>query len=583
MESNINTSVINIVIYTESEKESRDFVHLLFKKRLGDADIWQEHLSETLNINAYIRWPNSIPTASPIGITDILLVSLKSGETGEHWQTIKNYVDARRGIPFKFLTSNTNLSAEAKSLDSEYLPLSELTSSGMGEKLVKSALDLEATLRNVFNKIDANKNGFIDNVEIMNASLELNHAINAEEAHEIATTLSTDGKISFMKFKQWWVMGRTDFSSFRKLVGIELVVNKFVQQSSQTFNSYLEKCQKEGQDFSSTTPSFTSQVNIGAEKEFVHGLSINAHLTAGNDFNTIATSLPSYIMESPASFGLELRLKDSKDGTSVIDILTGIKEMAVGMVPQIQKLIESGLTINFRHVGTSVFVDCSYGGSFGDQISGLLSMFNLSSLNFGGSSDFHVVSKLSPVDLLEHTADQIVESLSNIKISGKGEYSQLNTLFSFFVNTMSAMNIHKINKSIKPITYAFRLAGIIRKLDFTFNYDPVVLQDLAKTVISEWMHDDSIEATEAATVAQTKYQKITETWSLALQPQINATVEQFSQMGLMFLEPYKAGILGLDLDNISIYTCCPILRLHLKLHLYVRGVSQFAETLLANI
>jgi len=66
-----------------------------------------------------------------------------------------------------------------------------------------------------------------------------------------------------------------------------------------------------------------------------------------------------------------------------------------------------------------------------------------------------------------------------------------------------------------------------------------------------------------------------------VQPGINAMVEQFSQMGAMFLEPYKVGIVALDLDNISVYACSPNVRFHLKINLFVRGITKFLNTLLA--
>jgi len=69
--------------------------------------------------------------------------------------------------------------------------------------------------------------------------------MNSEEAKDIATALSNEGKISFDHFKRWWFMWRNDFSNFRNLVQMEMKVNKLVKQSNSIIWTYMEKVGKE--------------------------------------------------------------------------------------------------------------------------------------------------------------------------------------------------------------------------------------------------------------------------------------------------------------------------------------------------
>jgi len=59
-------------------------------------------------------------------------------------------------------------------------------------------------------------------------------------------------------------------------------------------------------------------------------------------------------------------------------------------------------------------------------------------------------------------------------------------------------------------------------------------------------------------------------------------IEMFSQMGGAFLGPYKDAISAIDLDNISLYGVSPILKVHAKLNLFIRGISHFVGEILKN-
>lgn len=568
MEQQSGYKGINVIVYAENESNARQLISKILSNKVETSDIWSDKINGH-NVYGYIRWPGCSPKASPQGVTDIILI-WSTGSKSESWEALKNYIDARKGIPFKFLTNDKDVSSDAKSIDCDFISLNEVSESK--EKLVKSALDLEETLRNAFKKIDSNGNGFLSSDEILKASNELGHPLNAEDAREIGKSLSTNGQISFEKFKEWWILGKSDFNSFRKIVEIDLVVNNLIKRTSETFNTYLDQIQKEGSLHQNSEAGLSSNVHIVPTEDFVPGTAINFHLNAGNEFNGIINSLPSYFNENPASFGLELKLKDPSSGKLVIETFEGVKEMLT-QIPQVQQIFELGAGVSFRHVGSSVFIDIYYGGIIAEKINSQISMFNFSTLNFSGSSDLHLCSKLSPFDLLTDDGGKLIEALSQLKIEGKGEYNQLKTVFNFIINTLTTMFNGNVPKEIQAASIALKFASVIRKLDFTFKYDSSVVREL---IIHSINHAIPFHATDEF---KTRYEKKSSEWSTLIQPDLNGNVQQFSQMGAMFLEAYKDAVLAIDLDNIALFVVCPVLRIHSKLNLQVRGITEFVSNI----
>lgn len=560
-----STRKINVVFWAESQEAVRDLAGKFLSGKQSD-EVYQDNF-EGATLLGYTRAPNSVSSASPSGITDILVVHLSS-ESSEHTEAAKSYVDARRGIPFKFFVSDSDLSALAKSLEAEFVNSSEVQN--VKSKMFRSALDLETTLREAFQKIDTDNDGFLEVAEIMSASQSLGHALNDEDAKEIVKSLSTDGKVSFEKFRQWWVMGRGDFGAFRRLVSIELAVHHMIKQSSDTFNTYLEKLQQEAQNLSTETTGLTGRVNITPVDDFEAGTALNLHISAGNNFNDIQASLPRYMNESPVSYGFEIRLKNADDGKNVIETLNGLKEMLIPVIPHAQDVLNSGINIQFRHVATSVFIDVTLSGMAGDKVSGILGLFNISALNFSGAHDIHIVSKLSPVDLIDQEFNAILFSLCNLKLEGNAEYNHLRTVFTFLINTVSNLGVPK---KVKPFLAALKLLATVRKVDLGFQYDSNTIKEVA----IDWFN----EKYGSTTIEVSKWDRTCGEWTNEKQPQMNGFIGMMASQAGMILEPYKPTINALDLDNIGMFVSCPILKVHLKFNLQVRGLTAFVNSKLA--
>ncbi len=551
-----NTVRINIVFYAESESEVRTLAGKILESKQSE-DVFS-HCFDGVPVHGYIRFPGCVASASPSGITDVLIVQVNSAES-EHWTAVKNYVDTRRGIPYKFLTSSVDLSAQAKTHELDFISIADLTADAK-EKVLRPALNLEQALRQTFDKIDSDHDGYLEVNEILSASVALGHPLNDEEAKEIVKSLSSDGKVCFDKFKQWWVMGRSDFNSFRKIVQVEMVVHSLIKQSSDVFNSYLDKMQKDGASANSAN-SYQGRVNIVTSDDFDAGVGLSLHITAGTDFQAINNTLPSHLREHPVSFGLELKIKSEEHGKPVIETLTGLKEMLVGMAG-LGEVLSGGIDVQFRHVGTSVFVDVSYGGAYGDKLQGLLSIINLSALNFSGSADLHLTNKVFLPDLLgEKLFTDIMKDAFHVKFEQQSEFVQLKNLFGFLVDTFSMMAPHLGNQA-KIVGPVLKVLAASRKLGFNFTYDASMIFEVLKDYVVAESNEE-------------QFWSINEAWPAKGQPSLKGPIDQAFAVAPMFLGPFLEAIKQIDFDNISFFATCPSLTAYAKFSLMIRGLTNF--------
>lgn len=320
------------------------------------------------------------------------------------------------------------------------------------------------------------------------------------------------------------------------------------------------------------TTSFLSKVKITPTTDFTAGTSVDVQLTVGNQFSTVASSLPSNVNESPVSFGIELKIKNPDQAAQVVDTLTQLKDMAIAMVPNAEEFLKQGVSVNFRPSGSSVFIDVSLSGAYGEKITSVLSKYNFSSVNFTGGSNLTVSSKLSPVDILSYNLGQLLDEVSNLKFEYNGEFSHLKNIVSFATDTLTAVTQGNLPQKLKPAVYAMRFAEVVRKLDFNFQYDSSTVHEIIKDTVNS--------ASGVAQGEKSKYEKLAESWTSERQPQAQEIVSQVSEMGSSFLEPYKPALLNLNLDNLTVYAVCPSVKAYAKVGLNIRGASDFvAKTL----
>jgi len=453
-------------------------------------------------------------------------------------------------------------------VDMEYVSKTAITT--LLNKLVNSAKNLEETLRNVFNKIDSNNNGFVEKNEIANLSKELGHELSQSECDEISHVLAgDDGKITYEKFKSWWITGRTNFPEFRKLVEIEMSVGKLLKQGSSQFNSYFEKIQKEIAESSQVGDcQYKARVAIGPQEEFSNGVGLSVHVAVGNEFQSIASTLPDYITHSPICYSIEIGIKDPEQGPMIVAKLSELKEMFGEMIPPLKQAIQMGLEIHFRNVANSIFVDLVVSGVLGGQIQAGFGMFDIGNTMFSGSSNFHVSSGFIPTTLVSETLEKVIFDACHLRIEGSGEFSQVKALLNAVTNMMS---LQQLPPKMKPIISAIKVLSCLRRYEFDLKYSSKDLLELVKEGISAFKHHSE---------GETGFQKVSSEF-VQHQQMMQMMIEQGKGFA-MFIADYMDIIKNINFDSFSLNFSLSKFKVFYKLALHIPGVTNFLNENILN-
>ena len=561
MESS-NASLINIVVWAESRDSAAQLASTFTGAEEVNA-VWSG-VSEGSSIKAYVRYPGSASEASPIGNTDVLVVSICAESA--FLDEAKFYVSSRKAIPFKFVTSSDDLSDLAKELGSDFITSSEIGASKV--KFVTAVTQLDATLRSAFSALDLNNNGFITSEELVKASSSLGHELNSEEAHLIVSTLSKDGNINFTSFKSWWVMGRGDFNLFRRLVQLELSVGGLMKQGSNLFNDYVNKLQV----VDTSEDTYVGRFNVGPTEDFEAGIGLSMEIAAGQDFDAIFNLMPDYLKSSPFCYGLELRVTDEAAGAMIKQTLDGLNDMA-SAVSQVDQIKQAGLQVNVRHVGLSVFIDCSFGGSLSDIAMQYIDLFNINQLNFAGIGNSSLFSGIKINDLLTGNMSHIISKLVQLKIQSHSEFSGIKRILGALPGIAKAFDKH-MPIQVKQFFEFLRLLGAIRSIGYEFKYDAKEIESLAKDLLGDFAKGKTEEPEESALPFEGQLN--------AMQNMGVATIDNFKPMIDSVIEPFKPALEALDLDKIGVYTCAPKMRVFSKVFIHLPGLTAFVHEKILN-
>ena len=557
-----STNTVNFVFYAENQEAASNLANSVVGGT-QQGSTWV-NTTENLELRGYIRWPRSTPTATPVGITDCLVV--QTTLNSENLSVVRSYVDSRRGIPFKVVVSDDDMTEWATSLGMEYVATSALST--LQAKLVASAQQLDQTLRNVFNAIDTNQNGFVEKSEILSLSTQLGHQLNESEASEIASTLAgEEGNVSYAKFKNWWVTGRTNFVQFRNLVELEMKVKNYIKKGSDSINKYFNSVQNQYQTLSTgDNSSFKANFNFGPNEEFNNGVGLSVHVAVGNDYQNTVSGLPEYITQSPVCYSLELGVRDAETGAMIVNRLRDLKEMVSQFVDQLQQAESLGVAFNFRSFGTSVFIDVTLGGMLGHQVQSQMSQFSFVGQNLSGNSNLHVVSGWLPTNIVNQNLEQNIHNASHLKIEGSGEYTQIKALVSAFTNAFTANYTDYIPNRVRTIIYGLKLLTCLKGYNFQFKYGAQDLVEIMREGVNMGSSHNIPEGETGFSFASKNFE--------ALQAQLLQFVEQGKSM-VMFIGEYVDVIKSLNLDVFSINFFANTLRAYYKTSFQFPGVSSY--------
>lgn len=336
-----------------------------------------------------------------------------------------------------------------------------------------------------------------------------------------------------------------------------------------------------------------SNIEVFPKQNFKEGVSLGINFATGEEGkNRINQKVPSELRENYVTFSLELRLQSADNGKQVLETLEGLKSMALGMVPPLEDFMNNGLSVEFRHVGTSVFVDVSCNDKINqmvpvqtylEQYLALVGMSPdaLKKQDGSLSGSMRLATGIHLDKLLTATFDELLDMATSVIFTSEGSINNLLSKSSVksLVNTLaSVLPMKEKNKFVLDGLLVF-LA--FKKFELTSEYDREEMKYYIKDLASRMVHNMQGGASMDELNPEIGQQIISSNIS-QFQEMGQTQLEGFKGIILSFLEPYLESIKVLNLDQLNFSLSVPMFSLNLGVELCLDGLTNFAKDNLLN-
>lgn len=425
-------------------------------------------IDDKYEINIYLRSPKALTTSAPKGITSILIIYLsedclrpakiKDLFSNQELSEAKEYFDARKKIPFKILTYESNLSLLQSSEDllSNYftefkkINLTNLTNNSEKSLLLSDAELFESTLLKVFKKFDVDNDDLISYADLINAAKELGQDLASDDAKMIVNSLDihNPGKIGFESFKKWWVLGRSDFLGFRRACKARLFLDDLLRKAQNGLNSYFANLRNEGKEIIEEELSQVFDVSLHAEKPFEDGIGLFCQFCNGAEALEIIETKFDELEKSEFGFALKFKFESAQAAKNEIGkVEKFISEILCALIgDKVTLVFLLGLVLRFKVTENYVVV------FYADKKPKADSMLTDFKALFSGT--MHLFTELSFEDLLTIPIEKIIEKLFNAKISVNAKIFDLKQMLKKLLKQIdlvekSELEIKEKSKNIK--------------------------------------------------------------------------------------------------------------------------------------
>ena len=545
-------STLNIVLYSCSESEGKSIAEACWGGHFHNGVL--THTTDDHNVNVFLRWPEGNRFANPIGITDVLIVHLAPYVTDT--SEIEAYCEVRSNIPVRIVTSTNE---GYKSWESKGFIFTNTTSNvvSLSTEGVKA---FEERIKGAFNKHNIDGTG-INKEQFALVAQELGLDTTSEEfqsSQECNFFISP--KITYTKFRSWYVFGSDNPYFWRKFIGrvnvLEYQIGEKLDEISKIFNSVLN-------GDSSNINEYNGHLSFGATNSFTVGSKFGWELLSGEEYDNSKLNMPFTLSHSPFTFSFEIGIKDDTQVEKAISVLNSLKEMGKSMIPEVEDLIKMGVDLQFRVASpNSFYFDFVVSGLLGGFILDLASKVHFDLLKYSGCNKFYIQSELSPIFVLSKTLDELLQNSCNTEIGGEGKFVNSNTIFKIVSIAISIIN-QRIIKS-KDLDIVFKFINVLKKGTLNLKYDSSQLASAIKENVNARSHNKD------------KFEKLSNQF-YDTQKMFDQYIEQGKQMA-MFVEDYIDLIKNINLDKIAFHFNLGIVRTSLQVYLIFNGLTDFINS-----
>lgn len=583
MES-LNKIHVNTIVWASNIDKAVEIASKFTNGVEKDNKVFAASLQE-YNMNTYVRSLDAFSSAAPTGIADIVIIYLASEDSSD-FSDAKKYLDSRKGIPIRVLTSENTLLDQASSLDCKFVSLNGLLGDER-ETIIKEARKLEETLLNCFKKFDVNGNGLISVEELIKVSGELGHELSFDDAKMIVDTLDPSKangvNISFDGFKKWWVQGKSDFVSFRRLCKAEMSINNLIKLTSRHFNEYLSNLKGEAKSVSEQELSQQVDINLHSKRTFENGLGVYLEIFKGTEAVEIIKSKPDHMKDSPVGFSIRVNFDSNETAEGLAAMLSQLVPAMLQSVPQLEQILNLGLCYTFRASGTALIAEVYVQGMLVDMIQNQADQFNFGEVNISASLTFHLFTALTLQNLIISPAIELLQNASHLKFHLNYKTFNLRNAIPAICELLEKqIESQNIPSVFRTYIIMLRAGAILRSLNLDFSYDPL---DFIETLIEfgasvrKRYSDESFETCKETFVTTRIQERIIDEF----RNKYNETKSTVSEMKQMIPEEFIPIIKSIDLNKLEfeLFMSHPQAALLLKLNLHLPGLNAIRDELLS--
>lgn len=540
-------SIINIVLFSVSEFDGKCMAETCWEGEYKNGVVSvtkDDHL-----VNVFLRWPLGYGFANPIGVTDVLVIHIAESMTDI--SEVQAYADARLNIPVKIVISKNE---EYKSWESKGFKYTNW-SSDLATFASEGYKAYEERLRTAFNKHSTDGTG-IEKQNFSDIAGELGVDVNSESFSSILDNFNTNQKMSYRRFRSWYIFGKDDDQFWHKFSKnaneIENLIATRIEEVKKIFDSVTSESVPHSEDYN-------GNLSIGTSHPFTVNTKIGYDLLSGVEHDNAKADLPFTLSHAPFTFSLEIGIKDEAVIEKAVIILNALKHMGMSMVPEVAHLIKMGVDLQFRVASAnSFFFDVVVSGLLGGVILETASKINFDLLKYAGSNKFHIHTEFSPTFLLTKNLDEIFQNVCNFEIGGEGKFANMSTVFrivSMIVKTLSH------SKKSRELDVVLNILNVFKTGEFNLKFDSSLLVNAIKTTMN------------LRSSKPDKFAHLSEAFS-DNQKMMHAFVEQGKSM-VMFIADYLDLIKNINFDKIALHLNFSIIRTSIQFYVVLNGLTDF--------
>lgn len=213
-----NKEAINIITLSYSEQLSRQTAEAISGTK-GEVNGFYTNTISNNHLVVYPRWPDCSKILSNTAVSDCIVINISSVD---ELNKIEPYIKSKERVHLLiFWTESEDIKQKASEFkNGKFISKKELSAEQLRELIIKETVSYNQTIKNIFDSMDSNKNGFLEKNEVLSFARDRGDNVSSQEFLDTLNLIDRHGlgKICFQDFEKWWKMGGHTSSIFGRLV-----------------------------------------------------------------------------------------------------------------------------------------------------------------------------------------------------------------------------------------------------------------------------------------------------------------------------------------------------------------------------